>query len=236
MNNAYIDLEKITSCIETLSSIESIVNYNNLAANFDDMDNYFRKINFEHANCLYYRDYLDQIYDNLEFIKRRINELTEYLRKTKINYSETNENTNNDLLKISKELGTNLKKSLEGDITTIPKVEKPQEEPKPPINTLPIGVAIAATGIAGSIGAVILDEKYREKEIDEEETDEYETIEEPIKKKPKKEEKTNKQEIIEPYKAVRREREADKFYGNQFQDFILEDEEDTKEFDDDFYE
>lgn len=240
MNGTHIDIEKINGSIETLSSIESLVNYNNLAINFEEMDEYFKKINFEHANCLYYRDYLDKIYESLEFIKRRINELNEYLRNSGESYAKINDSTKKDLSDISKDLANGVKNSLDGNITTIPKAPEPLEETKPPINTLPIGVAIAATGIAGSVGAVIIDEKYREKEIDQEEVDiDVDEYKEPINEE-NKEKEIPEIDVIEPYKAVRREREADKYYGNEFHNFMLEDDNDqeeiTQEFDDDFFE
>lgn len=235
-SSAQIDLDKISDCIETMSFLENAVNYNDLYSNFEEMDIYFRKLNFEHANCLYYKDSLDEIYENIEYVKRKINELADYLRTSKKNYTEINEKTKDDLLYLNKQLGADLKNSLDGNITTIPKA-KEQPKENPPINTVPIGLAIGATGIAGSIGAVIINEKYG----NDDELEEYEEVTEEVEVKPEKEDgRASVQAIekIEPYKAIRRDREVDQFYGNQFEDIILQDDEDNNEnqFADDFYE
>ena len=87
MNNNYIDLEKITNSIETLSTMENLVNYVDLTDNFEEMEKVLRKINFEHANCLKYKDSLEIIYRDLEQVKRKINDLIDALRKTSSAYN-----------------------------------------------------------------------------------------------------------------------------------------------------
>ena len=57
----HVDLERISNSIETLSSVENIVNLVNLEDNFEDIEKCFRQINFEHANCLSYKEPLDVI-------------------------------------------------------------------------------------------------------------------------------------------------------------------------------
>lgn len=251
-NKVHIDIERISDSLETITSIENIVNYTDLASNFDELDQYFKKVNFEHANCLYYKDHLDDIYDNLDTIKRKINELTEYLRKTKISYESTNEITNkNPKKEISpSSIATSLHKALENEVTKIPSEQAmTEQETSQPINTVPIGIAIGATGVAGSVGAVVVNELYGgnyeeyelEDYVDNEELPDLmdenhkKKIEKKQKKEPEKEvEESNfADDYVEPYQAVRREREADKYYGNQLQNLELDDEEDNS--DDDYF-
>ena len=119
-----------------------------------------------------------------------------------------------------------------GTVTTIPQVEEPIEEyTTKSINTVPIGIAIGATGIIGSIGAVVINEKYGnkgqktkyKKEDDEallassksDVTDNYFQSDE-----------DNFDNYESPYKASRVQREVDRYYGN---DITLEDENDSND-------
>lgn len=243
-NKGYIDIEKVSKSAEILTSLESLVNYNDLASNFDDLDSYFKKINFEHANCIYYKDSLDTIYDNLDYIKRRVNELAESLRKAQIEFSKVSELTSREItetIQSTNTLGTTINNAVEKDVTIIPpepSIPTEPEQQSQTINTVPIGIAIGATGIAGSIGATIVNEMYGSKEEYElEDYDETFEIVEERKIETPKEQNIKKDGKIEPYRAVRIEREADKFYGNQFQDILLEDDkEETDYFEDDFFE
>ena len=248
----YIDLERISSSIETLTSIENIVNLVNLSDNFEDIEKCFRQINFEHSNCLSYKESLELIYADLESVKRKINELAEALRRTKLNYTKINSFSENDIKEFSEiykttpssdelsklvginakrfslsDIATDLNGANNNNVTTIPVPDTTPQEQEP-INTVPIGIAIGATGIAGSIGAVIVDDIYTRRE-----------------KKSKKVTKNdvyiedyNEDDIIEedydydkirkssgiaqgPYRAARLEREADRFYGNDLQKMAL---------------
>lgn len=285
----YIDLERISGSVETLSSIENLVNLVNLDDNFEDIEKKFRQINFEHANCLSYKESLSQIYSDLEHIKRKVNELAEALRRTKANYTNINtfsdkdikeftqiysstpasedlsklvgkaavkvgtkytipnltaalpspgtppemgnqNNQNNNQTYIPNNTPNNMYNNQNGNenVTTIPAPQPTEQTSNQPIDTIPIGIAIGATGIAGSIGAVIVDDMYRKKN----------------KKKVRKSdiyiEDYNEDEIIDdessyesvsrnydpgiaqgPYRAARFQREADRFYGNQLQDLNL---------------
>lgn len=280
-----IDLERISNSVETLSSIENLVNLVSLDDNFEDIEKCFRQINFEHANCLSYKEPITQIYSDLEHIKRKINELSEALRRTKANYTtissfsekEIKEFTqiykstpaSEDLSKLvggdAVKVGTNFSvKSLtaalptpgttgemgnlsdpslynnpysnnqnnpvnnqNGNVTTIPAPDTtPQTTNNQPVDTVPIGIAIGATGIVGSIGAVIVDDMYSKKNRKQKK----------VRKNDVYIEDYNEDEIIDdgdayesvqrnydtgiaqgPYRAARFEREADRFYGNQLQ-------------------
>ncbi len=297
----HVDLERISNSIETLSSVENIVNLVNLEDNFEDIEKCFRQINFEHANCLSYKEPLDVIYQDLNNIKRKVNELSDALRRTKINYTTINTFSDKDIKEFSKlfkgsssseelaklvgtknsfkitDLNTELNIQNNNNVTKIPAPTEqtteqggtattvpdtyitnteyenittiPQQTTIPeqttqnePINTVPIGIAIGATGIAGSVGAVIVDDIYRKREKNSKK----------IKKEDVYMDDYNEDDIIEedydydqirnssgiaqgPYRAARFSREADRFYGNQLQDMNLSDDEEyLDEYDDDY--
>lgn len=266
-----IDLEKISSSAETLSSIENVINVVDLSSNFADIEKILRQINFEHANCMNYKEPMELIYSDLERIKRKINVLAEALRRTKTNYSKINSFSEEDIKEfrdiyketpasedLSKLVGdvkqgdfTSIAKSMTTDlpednnhVTSIPLPEDenvssvpmpdPVVEEKGPIDTLPIGIAIGATGIAGSIGAVVVDDIYSKKEkqnrrIDKSDIyiDEYEennALEDSDAYYASKKLKEESMGVVQgPYRAARFEREADRYYGSQLQKWDLAD-------------
>ena len=285
-----IDLERISGSIETLSSIENLVNLVDLAENFEDMEKSFRQINFEHSNCLNYKESLQLIYSDIDFVKRKINELAEALRRTKANYTNISSFSEEDIKEftniykstpasegLAKLVGTNEQFSLKskittafatqitdnnemqtmtepnynqpnynqnnnnGNVTTIPTPDTTPQTTKEPIDTLPIGIAIGATGIAGSIGAVIVDDIYRKKEKKQKYTSKNDIYFEEYNEDDILEEDYDYDQIRKdpgiaqgPYRAARLEREADRFYGNQLDKFnLLDDDEDEYLEDDD---
>lgn len=278
----YIDLERISKSVETLSSIENLINLVNLDDNFEDIEKNFRQINFEHANCLSYKESISQVYSDLEHVKRRINELAEALRRTKANYTNissfsekdikeftqiysstpagedlsklvggeavkvgsnfsvknltaaipTPGNNQNDMQTMTNPYGNNQNNpsnNQDGNVTTIPTPQTAPQQDNQPIDAVPIGIAIGATGIAGSIGAIIVDDIYSKK-----------SKQRKVKKSDVYIEDYNEDEIIDdgdyyesvprnydigiaqgPYRAARLQREADRFYGNQLEDLHL---------------
>lgn len=88
----------------------------------------------------------------LENIMKNINELE---KKIGINLSEIKPNS----------MATSLSQTTDPNITVIPaptsQAEEPQVQPEP-INTVPIGLGIAAAGISGAVGAVLVD-SYNDK-------------------------------------------------------------------------
>ena len=260
----YIDLEKISNSIETLSSIMNVVNLVNLSDYFEEIEKKFRQINFEHDNCLNYKQSLNIIYSNLERIKKKINELTDALVRTKQNYTRINTFSEGDIKEFSeiykttsaseelaKLVGTpnqihlsDLTADLTSskNITTIPTPETNLSPQKEPIDTVPIGIAIGATGVAGSIGAVVVDNIYdkrekhqvRKNDVYLEEYKDDNIMEE------KQDPRQNESDIAQgPYHAVRFAREVDHFYGNQLdklkledndKDYLDEDEDDYEDF------
>lgn len=262
----HIDLEKISTSIETLSSVENIVNVVDLSDSFEDMEKYFRQVNFEHSNCLDYKEPLSIIYSDLDIIKKKINELVEALRRTKYNYTIINSFSDNDIKEfteiykstpasedLSKLVGTKNTFSLSqlttklpleaGDVETLPLPENNSTVENEPINTVPIGVAIGATGIAGSIGAVIVDDvyskrdKYQKVQRDDVYFEEYD--EDTSSSNDSYNNQHESKEIAQgPYRAARLEREADRYYGNQLDKMELADDDyiyvDEDDLDDDY--
>ena len=189
MNN-YIDLEKITNSIETLSTMENLVNYVDLSEYFEDMEKLFRKLNFEHANCIRYKDSLEIVYEDIERVKRKVNELIDALKRTSSAYGGVEMLTRKDIKtlaeiyqstpaseKLQKQLdeyNTDQKKIYaasiiqigadQQNVTVIPPVSTEQQTPSSnkQIDTVPIGVAIGVTGIVGSLGAIAINEKKQQ--------------------------------------------------------------------------
>ena len=141
----------------------------------------------------------------------------------------------------------NAKTSVNESITKIEPQNNQQSIEEKPYSTVPIGLAIGATGIAGSVGAVVVNEKYGPEipdyEPDElseklpdyepneitEEISDYEpdelTEEEPDFET--NEYSKQKEDEILPYHASRTIRESDKYYGNSDNELELEDYDDS---------
>ena len=187
----YIELEKITNSIETLSTMENLVNYVDLADNFEEMEKLFRKINFEHSNCLKYKDSLAIIFNDIEQVKRKINNLIDALRRTSDAYKGVELITRKDIKTIadiyqSTPASEKLQRQLEDykkeqktiyaasivqigadqqNVTVIPPVSAEQQTTTTnnnQIDTIPVGVAIGVTGIVGSLAAVAINEKNKQ--------------------------------------------------------------------------
>lgn len=157
----YVDLEKITKSLEVLSSMDNIMNYGSLDAFITDIEELFRQINFEHANCLKYKEQIDSIDFTLQTIKRKIFELTNSLRSTQLSYGGINSYDANDV----KELIANNRFKFTNNMTTsLSDISKEIESN--PIDPLPIAMAVGVTGIAGTLGAVVMDKYYSKKEED----------------------------------------------------------------------
>jgi hypothetical protein len=167
------------------------------------------------------------------------------------NYSEVSDklantiNTNSTNISFRNTSLNNLKTSFSGvaDETTgnITQIPTPDVEQEPvttttstQINTVPIGLGIAATGISASIGAVVVDSMNSKKRKTLDSTLEaYEDFDSPqvknvyteeeIKKQPVEEAFANKQTKIEevlPYHAASRDKSAlEKFYGTDTSDY-----------------
>ena len=219
-----IDLDLLNGSIETISGVQNLINSVDLTESFNELENYFRKINFEHSYCINYKKPLEIIYGNLNDIKNKINKLSEVLSVIKNSYSDILEIESNpsSIKNILKNAKTNANES----ITKIEPQNNKQSIQEKPYSTVPIGIAIGATGIAGSVGAVVVNEKYgpaiKEKKVEEL----YEIVdEEPVIETNKY--SKEKEYKVPPYHASRVIRESDKYYGNSDKKIELEDYDDS---------
>ena len=231
-----IDLKLLDNSIKTIYEIQNLVNNTNIAASFEELEKYFRKINFEHSYCINYKESIETIYADLNDIRRDINRISEITTVVKNSYKELDEDkTTKDTVKsILRKATTSINDGSEENITRIEQPTPEQSLQKKPYSTIPIGLAIGATGIAGSVGAVIVNEKYGP-EIAEKEVEEYHDLNDDnpdfeVDEVPKKEE-----EEVTPYHASRSFREADSYYGSSADDLDLDsydDSDDEDVFDD----
>lgn len=217
-----IDLDLLNSSIETISGVQNLINNVDLTDNFNELEDYFRKINFEHSYCINYKEPMETIYNNLSDIKNKINKLSEILSVIKNSYSnvleeEINPGGISNFFKNAKTIANE-------SITKIEPQNNQQSIEEKPYSTVPIGLAIGATGIAGSVGAVVVNEKYGPKILEKVETNEL--LEEKTDSKINEYPKQKEEEII-PYHASRTIRESDKYYGNSDNEIELEDYDDS---------
>lgn len=286
MNGTYhLDLEKLNKSVETISGIEDCISSRDLSEGFSILENYFRDINFEHGNCLKYKEDIELILNNINQIKRKVSNLADALITTTENYGDIESIDSKDIKELTsiynntpasenlgklvdkanqfrKDLATDLNPptnnvgqqsnqqvttqdssvginnnnayNQNNNVTTIPQEEPIEEYTTKTINTVPIGIAIGAAGIVGSIGAVVVNEKYGRKtkgrqleEIDDDDleidnSDNYYQSDE-----------ENAEFDAKPYMASRQQREADKYYGN---DIILDEDDDLDSNNGNYYE
>jgi hypothetical protein len=220
-----INTNKLVNTIETLSSINNCLSSYDLKENFVNIEEYLTNINFEHGSCFNnYKDEINIIYDLIDTIKKEIVELNNSIEATVDSFSIS------DSLDISslEDNSTNisLRKAL-SSFTQIPSsdtgtsVTTTNSNTSSTINTIPIGLGIAATGISASIGAVVVDSmnsKNNKRKIDY--SSELEDYQDSI--ETKKEEKeldafASEKEIVpnESYKASSRNKEnLEKFFDD----------------------
>ena len=121
MNNisGKISIELLDNSIETITGVENLLNSSSIADNFEELESYFKKINFEHSNCLSYKTSLDSIYNDLQEIKRIINNLSDFLRTTKNSYSEVETLSSTDRKEIYSDKSDSKFNMLQGIKTSI---------------------------------------------------------------------------------------------------------------------
>ncbi len=240
-NKVYIDHSKLTNSISILDSINNTINSVDLTSFYENIEEYMKEINYKHDEVFTNKEELNNIYNNLNIIKRKTNSLYDSLEKTNqyfINLEEVTEETvnslsdfykENDIGKSLKSLKTNnsidLTKSLNMELYSSNKEKSNQQVEKElstdSIDTVPIGIAIGATGIIGSVGAVVLNEKFEKDKakhhgrkdntvkiyrVHSNNKSKNETLE--------NDDYTKALESPQPYVASRTRREAEKYYGN----------------------
>ena len=148
-------------------------------------------------------------------------EEAEHLAQLRIKYEANQDSALKGIDVIKQQLentGKNIVKELESEPqTTVIPPPSPQETESHEINTVPIGLGIAAAGITGSIGAVIVSEQNRKKNF---KLDEYkESYEEEYQPESISNTYDRKPEISDPvpYEALNRDKQKlNKFYEESY--------------------
>lgn len=205
-----IDLEKLSSSLKVVDTANSSLNNMHLSNIISGIDTNLAKVSFEHGNCFKdYKDNLDELISKVDGLKSDMNELTKSLEKTINSFSD-----------IEKDVSFRKTDMLLNEVTKIPEVvtgETSEVQENSTINTIPIGLGIAASGIAGSVGAVVVDSMVPTEKKDP--IPEYEEPVEIVEKVKKTEEEIDesiareeKFDDVTPYHASRDRKVIDKFY------------------------
>lgn len=97
-----IDLERISTSLDTLTSVENCINNTDLTTYFEDIENLITTTNLEHGNCITsYKDSIDKLYEKLESTKKQITNLKDALNSTLERFSNVEEVTSNDIKDLS---------------------------------------------------------------------------------------------------------------------------------------
>ena len=226
-----IKFDKVASSIGMLSSIENHISHGELEKYFAEMEKIINSTNYNHDNCISnYKQYLNEILLDISSIKSEIKALNSQLKGIITEFDSIDEINHRDLkkqefstLKVANDMNNpnNTTPGIsEEDINPItPVVQEEYNESKD--FTIPIAIGVAATGIVGSISAIIIDNNKRKRKkpnLDFEDYTSSDDIEIEEKKKNQTAQDTlmnqNSNEVFEPspYKAVRDKRSADENY------------------------
>ena len=210
-----LDLEKLSGSLKVLEKANNSLNNMSLSNTILELDNDLNKINFEHGNCFKdYKEYLDSLISEIDKLKREVNELDISLEKTINSFSDIEKTKfrKEDLLTSADQVT----KIPEPDTTT----EQTEVSEKSSINTIPIGLGIAASGIAGAAGMVAVDSMLPPEEKDP--LPEYEENIEIVEKKKEEGKPTDeflareeKFDDVTPYHASRDKEVIEKFYDEE---------------------
>lgn len=162
MNNSYnnINIEKLKNTQTVMKNINNSLENTNISKYFLDIESILKKVNFEHGNCISdYRDVINPIIEKLNILKQNIKNLENSISITIEEFSTvehkeiTTEKNNSNILQNSSTSLTQITpvttEQTESQVQTTQTTNE--------INTIPIGLGIAAAGITGSIGAVMVD-------------------------------------------------------------------------------
>ena len=202
-DNNLISISEVESVID--STNEKLTMLRGRLEQAKTIDNDLNKESFEHGNCFDgYKEILDSLMFEIDGLKKDLKELEKSLN-----------NTINDFSNI--EANASFRKTdILTDVTKMPTVsnENIETQEKGSINTIPIGLGIAATGIAGSVGAVVVDSITPE----EKSIPVYQDTEEKVNKADIQEKPDeflaheNVFDDVSPYHASRNKEVIDKFY------------------------
>ena len=164
-NKVNINYSKINNSIHVVEDINELLKNANIVSYFEEMERYFRELNFEHANCLNYKESFDLIYGDIDEIKRKLEEL-EVLLVNASNTTKEEEATPKKKKGFFRSLAAKINIDELDIKDTIPiqnnnqNPETSNDGPFSGVNTVPIGVAIGTAGVIGSVGTIALNEIY----------------------------------------------------------------------------
>ena len=225
-----LNSNKINSSINNLIPIYNLVNNSNLIEGIQEVEKEITSINLEHANCVEnFKEDIKNLYSKLDILKNDINSLFESLTFSNDRINEKHSFNNNDIKELIdfyndtssgqkiqnafKNISTNISQNLN---TLISENNIQQEQP---YSTIPIGLGIAASGIAASAGTVLVDSMYQDntqKTQEIENIDNYNPETKNDELSSNSEVKYEMDEIPTPYHASRDKIIANKFYeGNE---------------------
>ncbi len=97
-----MDLERISTSLDTLTSVENCINNTDLTTYFEDIENLITTTNLEHGNYITsYKDSINKLYEKLESTKKQITNLKDALNSTLERFSNVEEVTSNDIKDLS---------------------------------------------------------------------------------------------------------------------------------------
>ena len=219
-----IDKERLNGSVKTLNELEDYLNNKYLLNNILEIEDIIRNTNINHNNCIEnYKEKINTILDELQKLKKSINKLNDSVTITLKEFSEADQfktkdvedifgkfNNSTDVASLSVNNNLNVannvklfKENMATNVISVADVET---------NTVPVGLGIAAAGITGAVGAVVVDSMMdKSKKETSESFNELETYEEEPKEI--KEEKKI-EETPTPYFASRDKVKNDKFYDD----------------------
>ncbi len=229
MNNALtvnINLDKLQKSSSTINNIQEQISSVDLSDYFMEIEEQIKEINFIHGNCINdYKESIIEIVDELKNIKKEIAELDHSLRITYTEFAKTEKIDNNEINNVlnlypdtkAKENIYNIMHNATTNIssltTDINNVENTQES-ESSINTIPIGLGIAAAGITGAVGAVTINSLTQPKDVQIEPYKEPVSQQEQVTKPVIPQINEKQEEELTPYHAFRNQEELNKFYSD----------------------
>lgn len=221
-----INIEKLRSTYNSLNLINNSLDNNIIDKDLIELEQYFRKLNFEHGNCISnYKNYMTSILEKIDEMKKNINNLRISIDKTINQVSNLEDCSERNNINFRKNMSPELIKTATTEISQIPKPVTVEQQPlnnestQTEINTIPIALGIGASGISGAVGAVIVDSMmYNDKQDD---IEDYKEPEELINQE--KVEKNEKERVFEnentPYQASHDNEKISKFYGTNITEY-----------------
>ena len=96
-----IDYDKLVVSANKLESIDDYLSNKDFSTIFTDIEDELKNVNFEHNNCLSYKDNISDILSRILDIRKNVSELSLSLKNTISNFNETEEYDSNGIRKLS---------------------------------------------------------------------------------------------------------------------------------------